>query len=582
MLNSLKTKLLIISALILTVPLITVGIFSYHKSAKSLDDLGVLNLTNSVEMTIEMIEALNVEVENGNLSLDDAQERVKRAILGEQNADGTRPINPNIDLGENGYLFIISGDGLQLAHPSLEGENIWEVEDPKGMKMAQEVIKAGQAGGGLTYFDWPLPGTEDVIEPKVSYSKEDPYWGWIVVSSTYMQDFNQPAESLKSLIMILTVIALLIGGVIVWLFANYLSKPIQIVTAHMKGLAEGDLTQESIQVRSKDETGQLALAMNHLQSQLEKIMTNLATDSAEITNQSNALTRSASEVTLATEQVAETMQELAKGSEVQAGHATGLSEEMGAFTEKVQEANENGEYIQEASKKVITMTNEGVTLMENSTEQMTRIDRIVHEAVEKVEGLDVHAQEISQLVAVIRDIADQTNLLALNAAIEAARAGENGQGFAVVADEVRKLAVESSNSVTNITDIVARIQSESSLVSESLQDSYQEVAQGTEQIMTTGETFKEITIAVSDMAERIHQISDNLQEISTNTIEMNHHIQEVAAISEEAAAGVEETSAATEQTNASMQEVAASSKDLAHLAEGLNELVNQFELSRKS
>lgn len=582
MLNSLRTKLLVISILILTVPLILVGIFSYHKSAKSLDDLGVLNLTNSVEMTIEMIEALNEEVENGNLSLADAQERVKQAILGEQNADGTRPINKNIDLGENGYLFVIGSDGLQLAHPSLEGENIWEVEDPKGMKMAQEVINAGQSGGGLTYFDWPLPGTEDVIEPKVSYSKEDPYWGWIVVSSTYMQDFNKPAESLKSLIMILTVIALLIGGVVVWLFANYLSKPIQIVTEHMKGLARGDLAQEAIQVRSKDETGQLSLAMNDLQNQLNGIMTDLAIDSVKITNQSSALTQSANEVTLATEQVAETMQELAKGSEAQAGHATSLSEEMGSFTEKVQEANENGEYIQKASKKVIEMTDEGVALMETSTEQMAEIDRIVHEAVEKVEGLDTHAQEISQLVSVIRDIADQTNLLALNAAIEAARAGENGQGFAVVADEVRKLAVESSNSVTNITDIVARIQNESSLVSESLQDSYKEVEQGTEQIMTTGEMFKDITAAVSDMAERINQISSNLQEISMNTIEMNSHIQEVAAISEEAAAGVEQTSAATEQTNASMEEVAASSEDLAKLAEGLNALVCQFELSRKS
>ncbi len=38
------------------------------KSAKSLDNLGILNLTNSVEMTIERIKVPNVEVENGNLS----------------------------------------------------------------------------------------------------------------------------------------------------------------------------------------------------------------------------------------------------------------------------------------------------------------------------------------------------------------------------------------------------------------------------------------------------------------------------------------------------------------------------------
>src|SRR5690625_7272485 len=100
------------------------------------------------------------------------------------------------------------------------------------------------------------------------------------------------------------------------------------------------------------------------------------------------------------------------------------------------------------------MTNDGSLLMESSTKQMAIIDQIVHEAVEKVEGLDVHSQQISELVSVIQDIADQTNLLALNAAIEAARAGEHGQGFAVVADEVRKLAEEVSFSVTDITIIV--------------------------------------------------------------------------------------------------------------------------------
>src|SRR5699024_2394788 len=68
-LQSIKSKLLIVGVLLITVPLIVLGVFSYKKSENSLDELGATNLQNSVEMTIEMIEILNKEVDKGKLTL---------------------------------------------------------------------------------------------------------------------------------------------------------------------------------------------------------------------------------------------------------------------------------------------------------------------------------------------------------------------------------------------------------------------------------------------------------------------------------------------------------------------------------
>ena len=66
----------------------------------------------------------------------------------------------------------------------------------------------------------------------------------------------------------------------------------------------------------------------------------------------------------------------------------------------------------------------------------------------------VELQKISELLALIDDIAEQTNILALNAAIQASAAGEAGRGFAVIADELQRLAERSSNAVQRIETLI--------------------------------------------------------------------------------------------------------------------------------
>jgi methyl-accepting chemotaxis protein len=576
--TTIKSKLITISILLLTVPMLVLGFFSYQTSSTSLEELGKTNLQNSVELTLEIIEAYNTEVEKGNIPLEVAQENVKQIILGEKNEDGTRPINHNLDLGENGYMFILDKNGTEIAHPTIEGENVWDEVDANGVKYGQEMVKTGNNGGGFVLFEYAMPNNEKQIEPKATYSKSDPNWGWVVNASTYMKDFNQPANELLIKILIVSGISLLLGIIIVWLFASYMSKPIKMVTKHMGHLAEGDLTQKKVKIKSKDETGQLGEALNQLQSNFRSIISSVSTTSETLASHSEELSQSANEVKNGAVQVASTMQELASGSETQANSASDLAEGMNTFAEKVKEANENGYRIEQNSKVVLNMTHEGSDIMKQSVKQMEKIDAIVHDSVQKVYGLDKQSQEISNLVTVIKDVADQTNLLALNAAIEAARAGEHGKGFAVVADEVRKLAEQVSDSVTDITNIVSNIQKESNLVSDSLKDGYKEVEQGKAQMMTTSETFEGISEAVTEMVNSITTISEKLVEIATNAQVMNQSIEEIASVSEESAAGVEQTAASMQQTSSIMEEVVGSSEQLANVAEELNSLVRNFKL----
>lgn len=384
----------------------------------------------------------------------------------------------------------------------------------------------------------------------------------------------------RNLVVSMSVIILItfVSVAVALITSHLIAKPIKEIKERMKSIAAGNLNHDPLILHSNDEVGQLVQAANEMQQSNRDLLIKINAVSESVTSQSEELTQSANEVKEGSQQIASTMQELAIGSETQATNTSDLASGISTFSAIVNEANANGKQIERVSKEVLKMTENGTQLMDSSNQQMKKIDQIVHNAVQKVDGLDIKSQEIAKLVSVIEDIAAQTNLLALNAAIEAARAGEQGKGFAVVATEVKKLAEQVANSVGDITSFVEDILNETKIVKTSLNKGYEEVELGTKQINSTSETFAEINRTVMGMVDRIKVVSENLATITSISEKMNHSIGDIAAISEESAAGVEQTSASSQQISSSMDEVANSSEELEIMAEDLNKLVKQFRL----
>jgi methyl-accepting chemotaxis protein len=157
--------------------------------------------------------------------------------------------------------------------------------------------------------------------------------------------------------------------------------------------------------------------------------------------------------------------------------------------------------------------------------------KIVQDAVAAMAAIENSAQQISQIIGVIDEIAFQTNLLALNAGVEAARAGESGRGFAVVATEVRALAQRSADAAKEIKRLIA--------VSD------REVRSGVSLVGETGQALTRILSQVTAISRVIGEIASSAQQQATGLVEVNTAVAEMDQVTQSNAAMVEKTTAAT-------------------------------------
>ncbi|HET7776121.1 MAG TPA: methyl-accepting chemotaxis protein, partial [Azospira sp.] len=196
---------------------------------------------------------------------------------------------------------------------------------------------------------------------------------------------------------------------------------------------------------------------------------------------------------------------------------------------------------------VQALTQDGRSVVQQAASEMRNIANSVDTSSRAVLSLGEESRRISDIVAVIREIADQTNLLALNAAIEAARAGEAGRGFAVVADEVRKLAERTSLSTQEITAMIDRIQKETTQAVAGIQGVTQLALSGVELATSADSAVAGIDSRAADVNRSIQDMSAAAQEQQHASQDIAQNISTIAHMAEENAAAISDLTAAARQ-----------------------------------
>jgi len=466
--------------------------------------------------------------------------------------------------GDDAYFWINDTQPKMVMHPispALEGQDLSAKKDPDGKALFMEMVKVAQnAGAGFVNYQWEKPG-HDQPQPKISYVKLHPKWGWIIGSGLYVDDLEAAINQVFWSVMAVLLAAIGVSIGLVFFLARMVSRPMHRAVEMIEAMEKGHLTTR-LNMDQRDEVGRMAKAMDRfaesLQHEMIDALKRLASGDltfeisprdkedeirgalkqleVQLNEVMEQIQTAGEQISSGSVQVSDSAQSLSQGATESASSLEEISSSLNELTAQTRQNAAN-------AQQVNLLSNEAQQAVDTGNQQMQRM-------VGAMDEISLAGQNINKIIKVIDEIAFQTNLLALNAAVEAARAGQHGKGFAVVAEEVRNLAGRSAKAARETAELI--------------EGSVQKTANG---------------------AQIASETADSLQKISQQVTKVSDLAAEIASASEEQAGGIaqinqgiEQIDIVTQQNTATAEESAASAEELSSQAAHLQQMLMRFKI----